>query len=345
MALLALAKAADLSKEQVLEYRAKIGASNGFSQVLQLLALRHVNADDELIESTIKDILRRGYQDAGVSILSDNAQRCFAYMALGQMHPRAQKLLEQVLAEQWQKGNFGTTFASAACTVAFKDKLEQSLPLVAIEYQQQDGVAKLKLADSQFKKGQRHQIKMSYKQAIERQPTFSQGIKLKQQYFIATGSGSWRLMPQDYLLQIGDLVKVVVTVDSVIGREHVVVNAPIAGAFEVDNNKFEHSVGGQLNAGLSTGSMRAGIMSRGNMSTGMNRLPVRPIMPRIEQQIELDRVLLFPYRLAEGETNFSYLLKVRHGGKFIAPGAKVELMYQPDVAAQTHATYFNVAGY
>ena len=343
MALLALTKTAELTHAQVLEYRSQIGDSSGLSQVLQLLALRHVNAKPDLIDITIKDILRRGYQDSGVSILSNNAERCFAYMALGEKHPRAEKLLEQVLAEQWQKADFGNTFASAVCTVAFKDKPAKSAELKSLNYQLNGNLAEIESSART-----RQQVAMEYSQAIDNQPDFSNGIDIKQQYFIATDTDNWhelenpkdkwRLMPDDHTLQIGDLVRVVVSVDSPINREHVVIDSPIAGAFEIDNDKFEHSVSKHHiveTFGLGLASALAP-----NLGHSM-----REIMPRVEQQIEIDRVLFFPYWLDAGQTEFSYLLKVRHGGKFVAPSAKVELMYQPDVAAQTKGRYFNVAGF
>ena len=340
MALLALTKTGELTRTQVLEYRSQIGASSGFSQVLQLLALRHVNANADLIETTIKDILRRGYQDSGVNILSNNAERCFAYMAFGDKHPRAEKLLEQVLAEQWQKADFGNTFASAVCSVAFKDKPTQSAELKSLDYRSSGNLAQIESSAQS-----RQQVVMEYSQAIDNQPDFSHGIDIKQQYFIATNTDNWhelknvkdkwRLMPDGHTLQIGDLVRVVVSVDSPIKREHVVIDSPIAGAFEADNAKFEHSV-----------SNDAPIGPAGSLGAGRMRMPdMHRIMPRVEQQIEIDRVLFFPYWLDAGQTEFSYLLKVRNGGKFIAPSAKVELMYQPDVAAQTKGRYFEVEGY
>ena len=227
--------------------------------------------------------------------------------------------------------------------MAFKDKPTQSAELKSLDYRSSGNLAGIE-SSSQA----RHQVVMEYSQAIDNQPDFSHGIDIKQQYFIATDTDNWhelkkpkdkwRLMSDDHTLQIGDLVRVVVSVDSPINREHVVIDSPIAGAFDVDNAKFEHSVS------------RHHIVETFGQSMAIALAPslghsMREIMPRVEQQIEIDRVLFFPYWLDAGQTEFSYLLKARNGGMFIAPSAKVELMYQPDVAAQTQERYFNVAGY
>jgi uncharacterized protein YfaS (alpha-2-macroglobulin family) len=106
-------------------------------------------------------------------------------------------------------------------------------------------------------------------------------------------------------LSVGDIVKVEVVVDSPTRREHMAITDYVPGAFEVVNERFKNQFKDTDN---------------------------KIYTPNL--QIKKGRVNIYPYSLEKGETVFRYYVKVRSQGRFLAPGPKAQMMYQPSVWAR-----------
>ena len=307
MALLALAANGDLTLDEMLAHRQQIGVGSGFAQSLQLMALKQLDAPMMLTSMAEDSLTRSGYQDETLAILNDNAERCFAVLALGATHPRAQQLMAQLQRSQRQMGHFGTTFADGVCSMVFTDRVGE----VVVEpqpFEMQGGQLALVGPPTQDSWLTQH-----WQQPLADLPAVSEGLDLSRKYYrlVATpGTDSaWQLVEAGESLKVGDVIKVELDVNSPTLREHVVITDSVPGAFEVVDPKLEN----QFDEGKG----------------------LRQRMLMVEVQVGRGVVHFYPRRLVKGNEKYTYYAYVRHTGSYLAAGSEVQMMYQPAVHART----------
>lgn len=115
---------------------------------------------------------------------------------------------------------------------------------------------------------------------------------------------------------VGDYVEVDVLLASPVARDLVVLDDPLPAGFEAVNQTYAN---------------RDAAMIRPDVSHSVTHRELRD-----------DRVVTFFDTLPSGEHHTSYVLRVTSGGHFVAPPAKAECMYAPDVFGRTGASVIDV---
>ncbi|MCJ8272356.1 MAG: hypothetical protein MJK04_23505, partial [Psychrosphaera sp.] len=313
MALLAAAVNGDIDKTETVALRQDIGRGSAYAQALQIIALNHVKADAVLLKSAKTELLDTGYQDLGVSILNDNAKRCFTVLALGDTHPRSQQLMAQVLKSQQKQRHFGSTFANGVCSYLFTDRLvtpsNNGVESQALDFTLDQQHLKLK-----SKPAVASYLQLDYLQDYRQMDEQAQGVTISRHYYVL--KGEWQKVGVDDELSVDDIVKVELTVESPTRRQHMAIVDYVPGAFEVVNERFKNQFKDTDN---------------------------KIYTPNL--QIQKGRVNIYPYSLEKGETVFRYYAKVRSQGRFLAPGPEAQMMYQPSVWARGMFEWIGVSSY
>ena len=313
MALLALAQNEDVNLERALSIRQKLGKSNATATVLQALALKVLGADSSLYESDLTDLSSVHYADANNNVFNQNSDKCLAALAYNQDSEQRESLLSEVILQQQQNGQFGSTFANAVCSYALKDNKLGNSSFALIEYKNSDSVLNYNVNNDSS-----HWLRMDYQQKLKDVEVASSGITITRDLYVQKND-EWHQVTENAQLSVSDIVKTTITINSPLEREHIAITDSIAGGFEAINPAL--------------GNQRY-IEELGRGWHSHTRFEIRE-----------GKAYWYLRHLAKGEQKISYYSRVRHVGKFNLAPAKVEAMYRSDVFGLTISSKVDISNF
>ena len=306
MALLALAYNGQVSLEQALEIRQSIGRGSTQSSLLQALALKKVGADKTIYSDILSAITNTQYIDDNVSISNKSSDMCLASLIYEKDSPERSSLVHEVLQLQNSNGSFGSTYADALCSYAFKDKLISHTTAQPISFKI-DG----DIINYQPETSNNHWLNLKYSIDIKDIQSESQGLKVQRKLYVQRQQ-TWVEVTEQTQLSIGELIKTEIILNSPVTRKHIAITDSVAGGFEPINPQF----GNALYSDALDDSWRYGTLI----------------------EIRNGKVFWYPNSIVEGNHSFIYFSRVKHSGTFTIAPASVEAMYRTDVHATTKAT-------
>ena len=147
------------------------------------------------------------------------------------------------------------------------------------------------------------------------------GFRIERQYAALTDGKAGAVATT---FQAGDLVRVTLAFDLPKERRYVAVTDPVPGGFEPVESWF---------ATTASDVARTAAEEDGASKPSWRDVWRRGTFDHVERHD--DRVLLFATRLAAGHHEFSYVVRATTAGTFQASPARVEEMYEPEVAGRT----------
>jgi uncharacterized protein YfaS (alpha-2-macroglobulin family) len=157
---------------------------------------------------------------------------------------------------------------------------------------------------------------MSYKQELQNVDSASSGISVTRNLYVQKND-EWHQITDRKQLNVSDIVKTTITINSPIQREYIAITDSIAGGFEAINPAL--------------GNQRY-IEELGRDWQSHTRIEIRE-----------GKAYWYLRHLAKGERIISYYSRVRHLGEFNLAPAKVEAMYRSDVFGLTNASTISVS--
>lgn len=133
MALFALAQNKDIDLKQALTIRQKLGKSNAQATALQALALKALDAEPSLYISDLMSLSSDRYVDTNNNVFNRNSEKCLAALAFNEYSKERESLITEVILQQQQNGQFGSTFANAVCSYALKDSHTSNTSFYIVE--------------------------------------------------------------------------------------------------------------------------------------------------------------------------------------------------------------------
>jgi uncharacterized protein YfaS (alpha-2-macroglobulin family) len=311
MALFALAQNKDITLEQALTIRQKLGKSNAQATVLQALALKALNADESLYLSDLISLSSDQYVDTNNNIFNQNSEKCLAALAFGENSVERESLLSEVIFQQQKNGRFGSTLANAVCSYALKNSEAGDASFIPIKFKRNDSTLSY---DS--KNSNSHWLRMNYQQNLHDVEPVSSGITINRTLYVQKNK-EWQLIDNKTVLIIGDVVRTTITLNSALDREHIAITDSISGGFEAINP----ALGNELY-----------IDDLGSDWHSHTRIEIR-----------VGKAFWYLRHLTKGERKISYYSRVRHVGQFNIAPAKVEAMYRSDVFGLTQSSKVKVS--
>ena len=310
MALLALAQNEDINLERALSIRQKLGKSDATATVLQALALKVLGADSSLYESDLTDLSSDRYADTNNNAFNQNSDKCIAALAFNHDSKQRESLFSEVILQQQENGQFGSTFANAVCSYALKDNKTGNSSFAPIEHKNSDSVLNYDVINNS-----NHWLRMSYKQELQDVGSASSGISVTRNLYLQKND-EWHQLTDKTQLNVSDIVKTTITINSPTEREHFAITDSIAGGFEAINPAL--------------GNQRY-IEELGRDWHSHTRFEIRE-----------GKAYWYLRHLAKGERKISYYSRVRHVGDYSIAPAKVEAMYRSDVFGLTKSNNVKV---
>jgi len=311
MALLALAIQGDITLDEALVYRQKIGLADSFSNVLQALALKVLGAKKELYQVQLMEFNDTIYQDDSTNIFSQTSHQCFAALVYDEGSVEREELTARVIAKQQQLGHFGSTFANGVCSYLLRDKRTQNLVgSQSLAYQESKGSLSYIIKDNPA-----HWLTMNYKQSLIDVTAQNNGLSIKRERLVRVND-KWEVITSSTVLHVGDIVKTKLSVSSAIDREHIAVTDDVAGGLEVISPHLEN---------VFYKDDRDYLWFNGN-----------------HVEITDGKVQWYIINLARGEQEYAYFSRVRHVGQFITGPARAEAMYRSDINARTASSEITI---
>lgn len=304
MALLGLALSGEYTPSVLLPIQRRIRDDSPLSLALQLMALKEMKAAKHHVEKIQASLLFRGYQDSGVTIAGGNGTKCLVAAALGLKHSRSSHLIKEVLGTQRAKGHFGSTFADGVCTFVLQDRVGKDGGLRPLGHVVEDNLVHFEAPGKTP-----YWLKRQYVLPLEQLSEKAVGMALQREFYVKRKTQWQQLFNDD--LHVGDIVKVVLSIDLPVDRAHIALTDRLAGGLEAVNPRLA----GQLN-----------------------------LLADEPAQIQRGYVRWYPEHLSKGRHQFVYYAKVRYPGRYTAPPAKIEAMYNSDVWGRSGTAGFYVAG-
>jgi uncharacterized protein YfaS (alpha-2-macroglobulin family) len=311
MALFALAQNKDINLEQALSIRQRLGKSNAQATVLQALALKALGAESSLYEKDLKNLSSDRYVDTNNNVFNENSEKCLAALAFDHGSKQRESLLSEVILQQQQNGQLGSTFANAVCSYALKDSKSGNSSFTPVEYKNSDSVLNYDVNNDSS-----HWLRMSFQQELQDVDSASSGIIITRDLYVQKND-KWHQITEKEQLSVSDIVKTTITINSPLEREHIAITDSIAGGFEAINPAL--------------GNQRY-IEELGRDWHSHTRIEIRE-----------GKAYWYLRHLAKGERKISYYSRVRHVGEFNLAPAKVEAMYRSDVFGLTNASNISVS--
>jgi len=311
MALLALATHNDITLDEALAYRQKIGLADPFSSVLQSLALKELGADKTLYQTQLLEFNDTTYQDETTNLFNQTSHQCFAALVYDENSIEREQLTARVIAKQQELGHFGSTFANGVCGYLLKDKrVVNHLPSHELPYRISDENLTYTI------KGQpAHWLTLDYQEPLDAAVKQSNGINIKRERLLRVND-KWQPILDTTTLEVGDIVKTVLSVNSAIKREHIVVTDSVAGGLEVISpflkNTFYH---------------------KDNNYDWRRRNHI---------EIDDDKVKWYIINLSQDGQEYAYYSRVRHQGTFLTGPASAQAMYRTDINARTASSLITI---
>ncbi len=310
MALFALAENKDVNLEEALSIRQKIGKSNAKATVLQALALKTLGAESRLYENDLINLSRGRYVDTNNNVFNQNSEKCLAALAFNQGSKVRESLLSEVILQQQQSGQFGSTFENAVCSYALKDSKSGNSSFTPIKFENEEGVFNY---DGNNENS--HWLRMNYQQQLQDVKSTSSGITLTRDLYVQKND-KWHPITDKEQLIVSDIVKTTITINSPLEREHIAITDSIAGGFKAINPAL--------------GNQRY-IEELGRDWHSHTRFEIRE-----------GKAYWYLRHLAKGERKISYYSRVRHLGEFSIAPTKVEAMYRSDIFGLTKSNKVKV---
>ncbi len=317
MALYALASNSDIDLAEAISLRQQIGTVIDHqaqqASLLQALALKQLGAEPALYQDTLDSFAKQGYLDSNTSLFNESSYQCFAAMLYAPKSAEYAALTKEAVDAQLPLGHFGSTIANAVCSKLFSAApANEQNESISLPYTQVDAMLTYQYAPNP------HWATLQYKQKLETVEATANGLHIQRTLW-RKHNDEWLLITDATRVNIGDLVKVEIKLQSPKTRQHVAISDATAGALEAiypNQNTFlylqEHS---------------ETWFDDGNIA------------------IKDGKVTWYKPNLAEGETTFTYFGRVRHNGVFSLPPATAEAMYREDVNAQTAAGTLRVGSH
>ena len=307
MALLALAANNSISLNEALTIRQTMGTSNSNDSVnalvLEALALKILGANRSLYNDILSSASTNKYIDTNTNLFNQNSYKCFAALAHNNASKERASLINEVLNQQHQKGDFGSTFANAVCSYLLQNNAAE-IPEIELAFTlNQDKL------NYQYNANSNYWLRLQYKQTIEKTPESAAGLSISRTISVKRDD-KWVDIEASSLV-IGDLVKTQIIVDSPIARQHIAITDSIAGGFEA--------------------------ISPSQQSLRYSEYFDYSWFRYNAVQIRNGKAFWYINNLQKGQSSFVYLSRVRHSGNFTIAPVYIEAMYRTDVFANSES--------
>lgn len=281
-----------------------------------VLALRQMPASkqrDALVATWQQQLLDTPWQEESYHGL-DNTSACWLLQVVPWHEPRIAALKLRLQREQQATGHFGSASADLLCALAFQangqglelltdtplsraSEQPPKAPTVALQATAQTGYLEHSLAAKQW-------LQLRYQLPLAAVTSRHDGMQLHKRWYKRV-QGSWQATSE---LQQGDLVKVELTLDTPVSRQHIrLQDLQLPGTellpkrFRPDD-EFQHW---QLDAQAS----------------------LLPSQPR--------QVTLYAEQVPPGQSRWVYYLQIKTAGRFQQGIAQASALYDPTVVART----------
>lgn len=281
--------------------------------ILALQQFKPQHKYKELVKTWQAELLGSGWQEPSYHNLSAESA-CWLLNAVDWHEPRVAALKLRLLRKQQAEGHFGNTMADLLCGLAFRAQgqpfnLLASTPIAVAATTDETGNEMNKsvaLSATSIPGQYQHTLttpswlEVSYQQPISALEQQSQGLVINKRW-LTNQRNNWQ---ESAILQVGDLVKVEITVDSPVAREHVLLSDP-----------------------LLPGSLMLPARYQQDSYWWQSISDVASSEPR---QVQWYRQAIKP-----GRTVFSYYLQIKTAGNFQLGISRVETKYDATVFAST----------
>ena len=311
MALLVLAVQNDITLDEALIYRQRIGLADPFSSVLQSLALKELGADKGLYQTQLLEFNDATYQDDSTNLFNQTSHQCFAALVYDENSIEREQLTARVIEKQQELGHFGSTFANGVCSYLLKGnkKMSQSINH-ELDYVVHENSLNYTIKDSPA-----HWLTLTYQASLSDITEENNGINITRERLVRMND-EWQPLLNTSTLKVGDIVKTVLSVNSPIKREHIAVTDSVAGGLEVISpflqNAFYHQ-------------------DRDYGWSGQNHI-----------EINEGEVKWYIINLPKDGQKYSYYSRVRHQGSFLTGPASAQAMYRSDINARTTSSVITI---
>lgn len=245
----------------------------------------------------LDELLALGYQDASYSALSTESA-CWLLLAAGADEPRLQGLKQRLTLAQQSVGSFGSAKGNAICTAALFSK---SSPLT--EPRQLKLTADRQAGIWHYTTKEHDWLSLHYAQPLATHLAQYSGISISKS-FRKYQDGEW--LPATSIAA-GDLLQVVLTLNTPVDREHIRVSDPLLPGMQPLPRRYRQFTGSQQ--------------------------PSDAYFNSAQQQ---ERTMYWHSSyLPAGETILRYVVQVRLPGQYHHGVSRAEAMYDPLVFGST----------
>jgi uncharacterized protein YfaS (alpha-2-macroglobulin family) len=290
--------------------------STSRTDAIVLSALMEVNPSYPLVLKVVKGLLAARTRGRWESTQAN----AYALTALSAYFAKYEKEVPDFQVRAWLGRGFlgGTKFQGRTMRVA-----DQRVPMAFLQRQKGQALIVQKKGAGRLY----YRLGLRYTPRSLRLKAEQQGMVIKRTYEPVAGKGTVEKLPDGrYRVKGGKLVRVRLTIKVPSRRYYVVVDDPLPAGFEIVDMQLKTSSGG-----LHRGGAGRSRYSRWHWSWVWNHKEKRD-----------DRMLLFADRLWAGVYTYTYLVRATTLGSFIAPPARVEEMYHPEVMGHTATTAVEV---
>ncbi len=291
--------------------------SNVRANAILLLAMLRVRPDDPLTDRFARGLL----EDRQGGRWGNTQENAFAVMALGAWFARTErdeplfKALVGLGDEAIGKEGFaGRSLTPRTLHIPMKDLLAHKGDVLSLVREGERGALY-------------YTMTLRYAEAQPKATPFDNGFTLMREYIAADGPNKGKPVQR---VQVGDLVKVRLTLVAPSARRYVAVEDPLPAGLEIVNTSFE-TAGRQLGAEVDQENKDQEDDGWWYPSYSFDHIEQRD-----------DRVLLFADVLDSGVFNHTYMARATTPGTFAAPAARAEEMYAPRVYGRSQATSLTI---
>ena len=289
------------------------------TDAIVLSSLMEVKPSYPLVLKVVKGLLAARVRGRWESTQAN----AYALTALSAYFAKYEKEVPDFTVRAWLGRGFlgGTKFQGRTMRVA-----DQRVPMSFLQRQKGQTQSQTLIVQKKGAGRLYYRMGLRYTPRTLRLKAEQQGLVMKRTYEPVSGKDSVQKLPNGrYRIKGGALVRVRLTVTAPSRRYYVVVDDPLPAGFEIVDMDLRTSSGGLHKGG------------RGHRR-GYNRWSW--IWNHKEKRD--DRMLLFADRIWAGTYTYTYLARATTLGSFIAPPAKAEEMYHPEVMGHTATTAVEV---
>lgn len=305
-----------LSVTELLSLRSRLGqqattsdsAATGAILLLALTELQQHNTPNNMQQNTLvqqkdnwlKALLALGYQDASYSELSTESA-CWLLLAAGADNTQLQGLRQRLVLTQQATGSFGSARNNAICTAALFDRhstVAQPQQL-ALRADKQPGIWHHTAVPQDW-------LSLNYTQPLTTHRADYSGISISKSY-LRYQDGEWQAATS---IIAGDLVQVVLTLNTPVAREHVRITDPLLPGMELLARRYQMPTGAEV---LSNAIFTAAQQLNRTLYWDCSHLPA-------------------------GETTLRYIAQVRLPGVYYQGISRAEAVFNPLIFGSTEGS-------